>query len=197
MEAPAVETADPGAEAVPDSESASEAEPESDPEDAVPDPAPEEAEAVRVAWPLGVAIGVVIFVSLALRRMLEKMGLTVLSDLVSDLDSVSVAASVSVAVPLAFVWVAGAEVMVADTLTSSSSFSASPVFSAAAPPRVLGSIKMGEYVSVPSYAGHPGTVVLGGARPPPQSRRSQISPESGTYQILVAYMPSALLTTVS
>ncbi|KAI1734214.1 hypothetical protein F4680DRAFT_454207 [Xylaria scruposa] len=32
----------------------------------------------------------------------------------------------------------------------------------------------------------PGTVVFGGARPPPQSRSSQISPVSGTYQIRLA-----------
>jgi hypothetical protein len=38
----------------------------------------------------------------------------------------------------------------------------------------------GEYVAVPSYAAHPGTVVFGGARPPPQSRGSQISPDVGT-----------------
>lgn len=64
---------------------------------------------------------------------------------------------------------------------------------------------------MPEYATHPGTVVLGGARPPPiygistaqsaqagnsaelgrdvdvpQSRNSQISPVSGTYQIKLA-----------
>lgn len=38
----------------------------------------------------------------------------------------------------------------------------------------------GEYVSVPEYAGQPGTVVFGGARPPPQSRNLQISPVPGT-----------------
>lgn len=37
-------------------------------------------------------------------------------------------------------------------------------------------------VSVPVYIGHPGTSVLGGARPPPQSRGSQISPVSGSNQ---------------
>jgi hypothetical protein len=46
--------------------------------------------------------------------------------------------------------------------------------------------KSGEYVAVPSYCAQPGTVVLGGARPPPQSRNEQISPESGTYQIRLA-----------
>lgn len=40
--------------------------------------------------------------------------------------------------------------------------------------------KLGEYVAVPAYCGHPGTVVLGGARPPPQSRRLQSSPVPGT-----------------
>lgn len=40
----------------------------------------------------------------------------------------------------------------------------------------------GEYVKVPEYCGHPGTVVLGGAVPPPQSRKSQSSPVPGTYQ---------------
>lgn len=43
--------------------------------------------------------------------------------------------------------------------------------------------KLGEYVAVPAYCGQPGTVVLGGARPPPQSRKSQSSPVPGTYQI--------------
>ena len=36
---------------------------------------------------------------------------------------------------------------------------------------------------MPEYAAQPGTVVLGGARPPPQSRNSQVSPVSGTYQM--------------
>lgn len=54
-------------------------------------------------------------------------------------------------------------------------------------PSVLGSINEGEYVSVPSYRGHPGTVVLGGALPPPQSSSLHTSPESGTYQSRVAY----------
>ena len=44
--------------------------------------------------------------------------------------------------------------------------------------------KLGVTVSVPEYAGHPGTV-LGGARPPPQSTPWQISRESGTYQMTV------------
>jgi hypothetical protein len=35
---------------------------------------------------------------------------------------------------------------------------------------------------VPEYAAQPGTVVLGGARPPPQSSISQSSPVPGTYQ---------------
>lgn len=38
----------------------------------------------------------------------------------------------------------------------------------------------GLYVAVPSYAAQPGTVVLGGALPPPQSRNAQISPVPGT-----------------
>jgi len=42
--------------------------------------------------------------------------------------------------------------------------------------------------SVPVYAGQPGTFVFGGARPPPQSRGSQISPVSGSNQWV---MPSA------
>lgn len=42
-------------------------------------------------------------------------------------------------------------------------------------------MKLGVTVAVPSYAGHPGTV-FGGALPPPQSTKSQISPVSGTYQ---------------
>lgn len=52
--------------------------------------------------------------------------------------------------------------------------------------RVAGLMNEGEYVSVPEYCGHPGTVVLGGARPPPQSRKSHTSPEPGTYQTRVA-----------
>lgn len=35
---------------------------------------------------------------------------------------------------------------------------------------------------MPEYAGQPGTVVLGGALPPPQSSGSQSSPVPGTYQ---------------
>lgn len=35
---------------------------------------------------------------------------------------------------------------------------------------------------MPEYNGQPGTVVLGGALPPPQSRGSQSSPVPGTYQ---------------
>ena len=42
-------------------------------------------------------------------------------------------------------------------------------------------------VSVPLYAGHPG-MVFGGARPPPQSRGSQISPVRGSNQCV---MPSS------
>lgn len=41
----------------------------------------------------------------------------------------------------------------------------------------------GVTVSVPVYPPHPGFVVLGGALPPPQSRKEQISPVSGTYQM--------------
>jgi hypothetical protein len=41
----------------------------------------------------------------------------------------------------------------------------------------------GVTVSVPLYPAHPGWVVLGGARPPPQSRKEQISPVPGTYQM--------------
>ncbi|KAL3428395.1 hypothetical protein PVAG01_01904 [Phlyctema vagabunda] len=52
--------------------------------------------------------------------------------------------------------------------------------------------KLGEYVAVPAYCGQPGTVVLGGARPPPQSRGSQTSPLEGTYQITLA--PAGELT---
>ena len=36
-------------------------------------------------------------------------------------------------------------------------------------------------MAVPLYWGQPGTSVLGGARPPPQSRMSQSSPVPGTY----------------
>ncbi len=43
-------------------------------------------------------------------------------------------------------------------------------------------------VSVPVYRGHPGTSVFGGARPPPQSKGSQISPVNGSYQCV---MPSS------
>lgn len=39
---------------------------------------------------------------------------------------------------------------------------------------------------MPEYAAQPGTVVLGGARPPPQSRKSQSSPVSGTYHAIEA-----------
>lgn len=39
---------------------------------------------------------------------------------------------------------------------------------------------------MPEYCGQPGTVVLGGARPPPQSRNSQSSPVPGTYQAMEA-----------
>lgn len=35
---------------------------------------------------------------------------------------------------------------------------------------------------MPEYNGQPGTVVLGGALPPPQSSGSQSSPVPGTYQ---------------
>lgn len=44
----------------------------------------------------------------------------------------------------------------------------------------------GEYVDVPLYCGQPGTSVLGGAVPPPQSRKSQSSPVPGTYQARLA-----------
>ena len=46
---------------------------------------------------------------------------------------------------------------------------------------------MGVTVSEPWYSGHPGTVDLGGARPPPQSRSEQISSVSGTYQMTVSW----------
>ena len=41
-------------------------------------------------------------------------------------------------------------------------------------------------MAVPLYRGQPGTSVLGGARPPPQSRGAQISPVPGTYQAMDA-----------
>lgn len=41
-------------------------------------------------------------------------------------------------------------------------------------------------MAVPEYRGQPGTLVLGGARPPPQSRKSQSSPVPGTYQAMEA-----------
>ena len=41
-------------------------------------------------------------------------------------------------------------------------------------------------MAVPLYKAHPGTSVLGGAIPPPQSRKSQSSPEPGTYQAMLA-----------
>lgn len=40
--------------------------------------------------------------------------------------------------------------------------------------------KLGVGVAVPEYRGHPGTPVLGGARPPPQSGAEQISRVSGS-----------------
>jgi len=46
---------------------------------------------------------------------------------------------------------------------------------------------VGVYDAVPSYAAQPGTSVLGGARPPPQSRNSQTSPSLGTYQSTLAW----------
>lgn len=42
--------------------------------------------------------------------------------------------------------------------------------------------------AVPEYRGHPGTSVLGGARPPPQSSGSHTSPVFGSYQCTI---PSA------
>lgn len=39
---------------------------------------------------------------------------------------------------------------------------------------------------MPEYAAQPGTVVLGGALPPPQSRNSQSSPVPGTYHAMLA-----------
>lgn len=41
-------------------------------------------------------------------------------------------------------------------------------------------------VAVPVYKGQPGWSYLGGARPPPQSGKLQISPVPGTYQIMLA-----------
>lgn len=38
---------------------------------------------------------------------------------------------------------------------------------------------------VPVYIGQPGTSDLGGALPPPQSKGSQISPSSGSYQWVI------------
>lgn len=46
--------------------------------------------------------------------------------------------------------------------------------------------KLGVTVAVPSYPAQPGTVVFGGARPPPQSMKEQISPVPGTYQMRLA-----------
>lgn len=46
--------------------------------------------------------------------------------------------------------------------------------------------KLGVTVAVPEYKGQPGTVVMGGAIPPPQSRNEQISPVPGTYQSTLA-----------
>lgn len=40
--------------------------------------------------------------------------------------------------------------------------------------------KLGVGVAVPEYRGHPGTPVLGGARPPPQSGTEQTSRVSGS-----------------
>jgi hypothetical protein len=53
-------------------------------------------------------------------------------------------------------------------------------------PSLKPEMKLGEYVAVPEYSGQPGTVVLTGALPPPQSRKSQISPLPGTYQRTLA-----------
>ena len=41
-------------------------------------------------------------------------------------------------------------------------------------------------MDVPLYRGQPGTLVAGGAMPPPQSRNSQSSPVPGTYQATLA-----------
>lgn len=59
------------------------------------------------------------------------------------------------------------------------------VVSAAAPDIVVGASgsaerKLGVGVAVPEYSGHPGTPVLGAARPPPQSGTVQISSVSGS-----------------
>lgn len=48
-------------------------------------------------------------------------------------------------------------------------------------PSVFRSTYDGAYVAVPVYSGQPGTVDLGGARPPPQSRNAHTSPVPGTY----------------
>jgi hypothetical protein len=52
---------------------------------------------------------------------------------------------------------------------------------------VLDGRKLGVTVAVPVYPAQPGRVVAGGARPPPQSRKAQISPVSWMYQIRVPY----------
>jgi hypothetical protein len=57
---------------------------------------------------------------------------------------------------------------------------------AAAEPSLNPGKKLGEYVAVPEYSGQPGTVVIGGAIPPPQSRKEQISPVPGTYHSTLA-----------
>lgn len=57
---------------------------------------------------------------------------------------------------------------------------------AAAEPSLNPGKKLGEYVAVPEYSGQPGTVVIGGAIPPPQSRKEHISPVPGTYQSTLA-----------
>jgi hypothetical protein len=64
------------------------------------------------------------------------------------------------------------------------------------PPALVNPVQnCGVTVSVPSYSGHPGTVLLGGARPPPQSINSQISPVSGTYHSSVLYrVPTSVET---
>lgn len=59
------------------------------------------------------------------------------------------------------------------------------VVSEAAPDIVVGASgsaerKLGVGVAVPEYSGHPGTPVLGAARPPPQSGTVQISSVSGS-----------------
>lgn len=50
-------------------------------------------------------------------------------------------------------------------------------------------------MAVPEYSGQPGTVVMGGAIPPPQSRNEHISPVPGTYQSTLAppYAMTSLL----